>query len=99
MRLMPDETDLIGNWIKKGSRVVADSIEMRIDELITHDLLKIAISPECGVWETLYRDPNDGRYWELTYPHGEMHGGGPRRLHYLANDAATAKYRLSDNEN
>ena len=43
-------------------------------------------------WETLYRDPRDGRLWELTYPQSEMHGGGPRRLHVLSRDEAAAKY-------
>ncbi len=43
-------------------------------------------------WNTLYRDPGSGQLWEVTYPMGEMHGGGPRAL-ALINDAyARAKY-------
>ena len=33
-----------------------------------------------GGWRQLYRDPRDGRLWELTFPQGSLHGGGPRRL-------------------
>ena len=33
-----------------------------------------------GGWETLYRDPDDGRFWKLTFPKGHLHGGGPPAL-------------------
>ena len=33
-----------------------------------------------GGWETLYRDPDDGRFWKLTFPKSYMHGGGPPAL-------------------
>jgi hypothetical protein len=94
--LKPDEIDLIGGWIKDLNRVTGDSVEVRIGQLIAHHLQKIAVSPESGGWEILYHDPIDGRYWELTYPHSEMHGGGPKRLTNLSAIAADAKYRLSD---
>jgi hypothetical protein len=94
--LKPEETELIGSWIKEGSGVVGDPVEVRIGHLIAHHLQKIAISPEFGGWEILYRDPLDGRYWELTYPHSGMHGGGPKRLTNLPEMAATKKYRLCD---
>ena len=96
MSLKPDETELIGNWIKDGSKVIADPVEARIDHLIAHSLQKIAASPESGGWEILYRDALDGRYWELTYPHGEMHGGGPKQLTNLPAIMAARKYRLAD---
>lgn len=96
--LGPDETDLIGQWVKEGNRVIGDPVEARIDRLIAHHLQKLAVSPEFGGWEILYRDPDDGRYWELTYPHGEMHGGGPKRLTNIPAMAAIAKYLLSKNE-
>jgi len=35
-------------------------------------------------WRTLYRDRETGCLWEETYPHSEMHGGGPPRLTELA---------------
>ncbi len=44
-------------------------------------------------WEALYRDPDDGRLWELTYPKSELHGGGPPQLRSLAPDEARKNYR------
>jgi len=41
---------------------------------------------------TLYRDPDDGRYWERTYPQSELHGGGPPELRVLATEDARQKY-------
>jgi hypothetical protein len=43
---------------------------------------------ECG-WTTLYFDPRDSSYWELTYPQSHMHGGGPPQLIQI--EKATAK--------
>lgn len=74
MALRPDETDLIGKWIKPGERIVGDQVEQRIHDLITHQLKKIALDPQFGAWQVLYQDPNDGRYWELTYPNGGVGG-------------------------
>jgi Immunity protein 27 len=88
MRLRPEETDLLGKWEVVGGNVIADTTSQRIRVLTTRYLEKVA----GGGWETLYRDPDDGRYWELTYPHGEMHGGGPPRLTYLSHEQAKAKY-------
>ncbi len=96
--LKPEETDLIGNWVKDGNGIVRDSVELRIIDLIAHVLKKVAVHPDTGAWEVLYRDPKDGRYWELTYPHGEMHGGGPMRLTNLSPTVAISKYRLSEKE-
>jgi hypothetical protein len=60
MALRLDETDLIGNWIKSGDRVIGDQVEQRIHDLITHQLKKIALDPQSGGWQVLYLDPNDG---------------------------------------
>jgi hypothetical protein len=43
-------------------------------------------------WETLHRDPATGALWEVIYPHGEMHGGGPRQLSEITPSDAAAKY-------
>jgi len=45
-------------------------------------------------WNTLYRDPSDNSLWEVTYPHGEMHGGGPRELKSITPDQALLVYGL-----
>jgi len=88
MRLEAEESDLIGQWIVVDGGVVCDEASRRIEWLIRENLEKIA----GGGWETLYRDREDGRYWELTYPHSEWHGGGPPRLTNLSADQARVKY-------
>jgi hypothetical protein len=89
--LAPEEVDLRGEWlVQKDRSVVADATEKRIEWLTTQKLERIA--NDWSGWETLFRDPQDGRLWELTYPHSEMHGGGPRRLHVLSRNEAAAKY-------
>jgi immunity protein 27 of polymorphic toxin system len=91
VELAPDEVDVRGDWVvQKDRSVVADATEQRIEWLTTQKLERIA--NDWSGWETLYRDPRDGRLWELTYPQSEMHGGGPRRLHVLSRDEAAAKY-------
>ena len=86
-----DEVDLRGDWVVQTDRsVIAGATEKRIDRLTTQKLECIA--KDWSGWETLYRDPRDGRLWELTYPQSEMHGGGPRRLHVLSRGEAAAKY-------
>ena len=89
--LTPEEVDLRGNWLVRNDRsVVADATEKRIEWLTTQKLQRVA--NDWSGWETLYRDPRDGRLWELTFLQSEMHGGGPRRLHVLSRDEAAAKY-------
>jgi len=92
LKLDSAETRLVGQWIEKGGRVVADSTCERIRHLTEHVLLKIAISPISGAWETLFRDPSDGRLWERTYLHGDMHGGGPPSLFLMSVEDAAKKY-------
>jgi Immunity protein 27 len=89
--LATEEVDLRGNWIvQKDRSVVGDATEQRIEWLTTQKLERIA--RDSSGWETLYRDPRDGRLWELTYPQSEMHGGGPCRLHVVSRDEAAGKY-------
>ena len=40
----------------------------------------------------LFVDEADGRYWELTYLHSGMHGGGPKRLSTLSREEAVLRY-------
>jgi hypothetical protein len=54
-------------------------------------IICVAVGPESGARETLYRAPDDGRYWEWTYPQSEMHGGGPPQLKYLTYQEASKK--------
>jgi hypothetical protein len=69
VKLSPTERELIGKWEIVDDRVRSDSACQRIEWLTSSYLEKIASSN----WETLFRDPDDGRYWEHTYPQGEMH--------------------------
>jgi hypothetical protein len=71
--LQSNETTLSGKSLLLDGKVVSDITSERIDWLVQHHLQKVATST--SGWETLYRDPNDGRYWERTYPQSETHGG------------------------
>lgn len=86
--LQPEETDLLGRWEFSDGRVIEDTVADRIRTLIAEQLEKVA----GGGWEVLYRDPTDGRYWQLTYPESHMQGGGPPRLTYLSQEQVRAAY-------
>lgn len=88
--LRPEETDLVGQWLDTGNRIEADAVCARIERLVAEHLERLASSDDGRA--TLYRDPLDGRLWELTYPYGEMRGGGPPRLTVVAPEHARAKY-------
>lgn len=90
--LQASETQVIGNWILRDGQPHGDVGCERIEWLIKHVLQKVADSPDGGGWETLYRDPVDGRFWERVYLQSEMHGGGPPLLHVLTKDAVKEKY-------
>jgi Immunity protein 27 len=91
-KLQPNEQLLTGSWVAQNDNVHGDAICERIKWLLAHHLQKIADSTQWGAWETLYRDPHDGRYWERTYPQGELHGGGPPELRVLTTEQAGQKY-------
>jgi Immunity protein 27 len=91
-KLQPNEQLLTGSWIAQNGKVHGDAICERIKWLLAHHLQKVADSPQWGAWETLYRDPDDGRYWERTYPQSELHGGGPPELRVLTTEEAGQKY-------
>lgn len=87
-----DELDLFGQWVGAGDRVKRDATCWRIARL-TSDVLEPLVLSADG-WETLYRDPGDGRLWERTYPLSETHGVGPPRLRAIAESEASSKYPL-----
>jgi Immunity protein 27 len=94
MKLGVNEALLTGRWITDGPEARADAVCERIRWLTEQQLHKVAVSPQWGDWEVLYVDPNDGRYWELTYPEGELQGGGPPQLKFLPSYDAITKYGL-----
>jgi hypothetical protein len=95
MKLPADEAELVGKWDTGGTSVRADPTCERIAWLTEHHLRKVAASPHWGGWQTLYQDPDDGRYWERTYPQSEMQGGGPPRLAIVSVDQARARYKIN----
>ena len=91
-KLQLNEQILTGRWLVEDGRARGDDVFERIEWLIAHHLRKIANSPQSGAWETLYRDPDDGRFWERTYPQSEMQGGGPPQLKCVSAQEASKKY-------
>jgi hypothetical protein len=89
--LQSNETVVAGQWVAEGERVVANEACKRIEWLVTSRLERVPTQYSSG-WETLFRDPRDGRLWERTYPHGEWHGGGPPQLQVISSEAAASKY-------
>ena len=64
VRIQPTETQLTGNWLSLNGRVVADEICRRIGDLVASHLKELG--RDSSGWDALYRDPDDGRLWELT---------------------------------
>jgi len=90
--LRADEQRLDGLWELRDGHVVGDAACERIETLITKHLERI--TTDASGWDTLYRDPQDGRYWELVYLHSEMHGGGPPSLIQVQKSVIKEKYGL-----
>jgi hypothetical protein len=89
-KIEPSEAILTGKWITQDGKMIEDTTCKRIHDLTTSYLHKI--THDASGWETLYRDPADGRFWEKTYPQSHMHGGGPLQLQCLTIEEARKKY-------
>lgn len=79
-KISPEETSILGSVLRDGKMIIDRETCLRINWLASDVLQNIGVGKESGGWEKLYRDPADGRYWLLTYPQGEMQGGGPPAL-------------------
>ena len=90
MNIDPSQTVLTGRWVERQGRIVADQTCRRIDALVRINLVEIG--RDASGWDVLYRDPSDGRLWELLYPQSELHGGGPPQLRCVTIDDAKQKY-------
>jgi hypothetical protein len=91
MNIDPTETVLTGSWIPNNQGgSVADDTCRRIDTLVHAHLMELG--RDASGWDALYRDPDDGRLWELIYPHSELQGGGPPQLRCLTVGEARQKY-------
>lgn len=94
MKLKSNEIELQGHWNLVGSLMKADKVCERIESLISTYLIKI--SKDKSGWNTLYQDPEDKRYWELTYPNSEEHGGGAPLLKNISLQETKKKYIIRD---
>ena len=92
MKLKPNEIELRGGRELEGNSVKADNISERIESLISSYLVEIN-EDESG-WSKLYQDPEDKRYWELSYPESEIHGGGAPLLRNLSLQEVKKKYQI-----
>ena len=90
MKLEPGEKIVRGQWKLVEGKMEADECCRRIEDLTQRYLHEVS-RDESG-WDTLYVDPSDGRYWELTYPDSASHGGGSPILACLSRDEARRKY-------
>lgn len=79
--LVSNETELKGSVQVDGNAVYFDDISNRIIQLTNQNLILVAKDP--SGWDSLYFDPRDGRFWELSYPNSERHGGGAPLLKVL----------------
>jgi hypothetical protein len=73
--LRPEETELQGYWLDLGSSVTADAQWERI-RLLTSDYLELLATGSDGRSQ-LYRDPADGRLWELVPVESRLPDGPP----------------------
>jgi hypothetical protein len=83
------EGGIVGGWISEAGKIRADDNTLRIEWLVENCLNKTGIQD--GGWTTNYQDPEDGRYWQRTYPKSYMHGGGPPMLEHIT--PVTKAYR------
>jgi Immunity protein 27 len=86
----PNVKSLIGTWAVVDGSLQEDSVAQFINRLISAGLRKISVSDDG--WAVLYQDPDDGRYWELSYPQSDLAGGGPPTLSFLSEAEAINRY-------
>lgn len=87
-----DESEFQGYWLDTGSSVAPDYNWERILRLTTDYLEELAAIDNGR--EKLYRDPADGRLWELT-PVDPNLPAGPPLLRVIPPSQAAAKYTVS----
>jgi hypothetical protein len=96
IEISPLESALSGSWQLQNGKPAADEVARRIDRLVNDHLVLLATSSDG--WSRLYKDPNDGRFWELTYPESHLHGGGAPQLLALDPTVALALYTLNSSK-
>ncbi len=92
LSLAPDESPLLSTWLYRKEKVLPDANGQRIQELLAQQLQYVAAT-ESG-WARLYQNPDDGCYWELSFPQSHLPGGGPPALTYLLPEEVGVRYGL-----
>jgi hypothetical protein len=90
MSILKNETKLLGQWLFENGSMQKDATTIRIESLL-ENYLKLVARNSSG-WDALFSDPNDGRFWELTFPFSEMQGGGPPCLTAISLEEARGRY-------
>lgn len=88
--LQPEETQLIGMWLDLGSKVVGDAVNDRVLWLAEHRLT--LLQKAADGFAALYRDPRDGRLWEMCVPFP----GGPAALMVIDKQDAATRYGIEE---
>lgn len=90
MYLRPQETVLLGSWIKSESgKLQKDETFKRITWLLLNQLQQVK---RLNSDFTLYKDPRDGRYWEKTFPENESSQDFTLPLKWMTKEQAKEKY-------
>lgn len=91
--IQPGETVLQGLWIDLGSRMEKDVTWQRIEWLVAEHFEELACL-ENGLVR-LYRDPTDGRLWELFPVRPELGEQSPPQLVVIDPQAAAERFGVS----
>jgi hypothetical protein len=75
-------------WEFRDGRVHAVGDARDIEDLLRTKLVEV----RKGNWAILYRHKETGEFWDLTFPQGEMQGGGPRRLRVVSDPSNWVPY-------
>lgn len=86
--LKPEEKRLIGRITEKNGLTELDFVSQRIQYLIEKTLIKLVSSKDGE--EILFRDKNDGRYWEKTHSKVER----APMLIWISEEEAREKYKF-----
>ncbi len=54
----------------------------------------IKVTTNDSGWEILYKEKSSNKYWELTYPNSEVHGGGEPLVSPVAIEDVKLKFNV-----